>query len=42
MVYREVNKLFKDLNKNIIWIVWKEWKVKNLSVDIINKIFFCV
>lgn len=40
MVHREVNKLFKDLNKNIIRTVWKEWKAKNLSVDIINKLNF--
>lgn len=42
MVHREVNKLFKDLNKNIIRTVWKEWKAKNLSVDIINKTFLRV
>lgn len=42
MVHREVNKLFKDLNKNLIRTVWKEWKAKNLSVDIINKTFLRV
>lgn len=42
MVHREVNKLFKDLNKNIIRTVWKEWKATNLSVDIINKTFLRV